>query len=198
MQGRFHHYEGYSMQTIAYPIKVLKLLGVKYLILTNAAGCLNEKWQPGDLMVISDHIKLQAESPLTGQQQDGLLGPRFFDMSNAYDAELRKYAREIASRQHIAIKEGVYQYFTGPNFETPAEIRAARLLGADAVGMSTVPEAITAAYLGLRTLGLSCLTNMGAGMTKKAIDGNDVLETSMKVKDTFTAYMKQLVTEWPR
>ncbi len=192
MQGRFHFYEGYGMDQVVFPIQVMKLLGVKSLILTNAAGCVNTAWKPGDLMLITDHIKLAPTCPMRGPNEDEL-GPRFFDMSLAYDPSLSKVAREQAKELGINLREGVYMFFAGPNFETPAEIRAARALGADAVGMSTVPEAIAAAHCGLPTMGISCMTNMGAGILDQPLNHEEVLETGLKVKGQFTALIRAIV-----
>lgn len=195
MQGRFHYYEGYNMDIVVFPIQVMKRLNIKNLLLTNAAGCTNKEWKPGDLMLIKDHIKIIADNPLRGTNYEEL-GPRFFDMSNAYDKELRQFAKNVASDLDIDIKEGVYQLFTGPSYETPTEVKLARMLGADAVGMSTVPEAISAAHMGMKTLGISCLTNMAAGILDQPLNHEEVLETSLLVKSKFTALVKELVKKW--
>lgn len=192
MAGRFHYYEGYSMDRLVFPIQVMRVMGLEKLILTNAAGCVNKSWNPGELMLISDHIKLCAECPMRGPNEDKL-GARFFDMSNAYDASLRAIAREEAKRLGIPLREGVYEYFTGPNYETPAEVRFARTAGADAVGMSTVPEAIAAAHCGLRVLGISCMTNMAAGVTDVPLNHKEVLETSLRVSKQFETLVKDIV-----
>lgn len=168
LSGRFHYYEGYSMETVAYYVRVLKLLGVSKLVLTNAAGGVNESFRVGDLMLIADHIKLGAESPSRGMPGT-VFGERFFDMSRAYSPRLRALARECAARLGVGLQEGVYFYMPGPEFETPAEIRAIRLLGGDAVGMSTVGEATAAAQCGMEVLGLSCITNLAAGMTPEGV-----------------------------
>ena len=189
MQGRFHYYEGYSMDLVVFPIQVMRALGAKYLILTNAAGCVNVNWEPGTLMMITDHIKFAPDCPLRGHNENDL-GPRFFDMSRAYDPDLQAIVQKEADRIGIPLKKGVYMFFAGPNFETPAEIRAARILGADAVGMSTVPEAIAAAHCGLRTIGISCMTNMAAGILDQPLDHVEVLETGLRVKARFTALIK--------
>lgn len=195
MQGRFHFYEGWGMDQVVFPIQVMKLLDVKNLILTNAAGCINKNWKPGDLMIISDHLKLTtSENPMRGHNEDEL-GLRFFDMSRAYDPELRALAAKVAHSQGLDIKEGVYMFFAGPSFETPAEIRAARILGADAAGMSTVPEVIAAAHCGLRTLGISCMTNMAAGILDQPLGHDEVLETGLKVKKSFSALIKGILRE---
>ncbi|MBQ7644235.1 MAG: purine-nucleoside phosphorylase [Spirochaetales bacterium] len=195
MQGRFHFYEGYEMDQVVFPIQVMKMLGIQRLILTNAAGCVNKAWNPGTLMLMTDHIKLVPNCPMRGHNEDEL-GLRFFDMSRAYDPELLEVARREAAKLGIPVKEGVYMFFAGPNFETPAEIRAARVLGADAVGMSTVPEVIAAAHCGLRTLGISCMTNMAAGILDQPLGHTEVLETGLRVKGQFSALIRAIVREF--
>ncbi|MCR4676307.1 MAG: purine-nucleoside phosphorylase [Sphaerochaetaceae bacterium] len=193
MQGRFHFYEGWSMDQVVFPVQVMKVLGVKNLILTNAAGCINKDWRPGDLMIITDHLKLTtSENPMRGHNEEEL-GLRFFDMSRAYDPDLIIIAKGVAKEQGIDIRQGVYMFFAGPSFETPAEIRAARLLGADACGMSTVPEVIAAAHCGLKTLGISCMTNMAAGILDQPLGHDEVLETGLKVKKSFAALIKGIL-----
>lgn len=196
MQGRFHYYEGYSMDTVVFPVQMMRVMGIKELLVTNAAGCVNMAWQEGDLMIINDYIKLTGDSPLRGANPNEL-GERFFDMSKAYPAELRAVAHACGERLQIELREGVYQLFTGPQFETPAEIRMARLLGADAVGMSTVPETIAACHAGMRVLGISCLTNMAAGILEQGLNHVEVLETGERVKETFATLVKEIVKEWP-
>ena len=196
MQGRFHYYEGYSMETVVFPVRVMRLLGIVNLLVTNAAGCVNTAWQPGDLMVISDHIKLIADNPLRGPNPNEL-GERFFDMGTAYPKDLRELAHTCGDILGIPLREGVYQLFTGPSFETPAEIRFARMCGADAVGMSTVPEVIAARHAGMRVLGRSCLTNMAAGILDQSLNHAEVLETGDRVKSTFVALVKEIAREWP-
>ena len=196
MQGRFHYYEGYSMDEVVYPIRTMKMLGINALFLTNAAGCVNTSWKPGDLMIITDHIKLIADSPLRGANPDAL-GPRFFDMTRAYDKALIETAERIAAEQGISIRKGVYMLFTGPAFETPAEIGFARIAGADAVGMSTVPEAIAASHMGMHTLGISCLTNMAAGILDQPLNHEEVLETGERVKKDFSALVRGVIKAWP-
>jgi purine-nucleoside phosphorylase len=195
MQGRFHYYEGYEMDTVVFPIQVMKTLNINNLLLTNAAGCVNKDWKPADLMLITDHINLIPHNPLRGLNPE-FLGPRFFDMSTAYDKELCSLARECAKNQNLDLKEGVYQIFAGPSFETPAEVKLARLLGADAVGMSTVPEAIAAAHMGMRTLGISCLTNMAAGILDQPLNHAEVLETGDLVKTKFESLVTEIVSKW--
>lgn len=192
LQGRFHYYEGYSMDIIAFPVQVMKLLGVQRLIVTNAAGCVNRAWEPGNLMLITDHIKLIPDCPLRGKNESAL-GLRFFDMSKAYDPELADIARAQAKNLGIPLKEGVYMFFAGPNFETPAEVRAAAILGADAVGMSTVPEVIAAAHCGIRTVGISCMTNMAAGILSQTLNEEEVIETGNRVRGQFSALIRSII-----
>ena len=192
MSGRFHSYEGYDFEQLVIPVRVMKLLGVKTLILTNAAGAVNTSYRPGDVMLISDHLKLTGDSPLRGPNIDEF-GPRFFDMTRTYTPELRKIARECAEGTGLTVHEGVYMFFTGPQFETPAEIRAARILGADAVGMSTVTEALTAAHCGLPTLAISVMTNMAAGVLDQPLSNEEVGETAKTIEDRFSIYMKKIV-----
>ncbi|WP_320129147.1 purine-nucleoside phosphorylase [uncultured Sphaerochaeta sp.] len=196
MQGRFHYYEGYGMDQVVFPIQTMHILKIKNLLLTNAAGCVNESWKPGDLMLISDHIKLIADNPLRGMNQDAL-GERFFDMSTAYDKTLRQIAKKCGKDLGLDLKEGIYQLFTGPSFETPAEVRFARLCGADAVGMSTVPEAIVASHMRMKVLGISCLTNMAAGILEQPLDHREVLETGEKAKESFSALVRSITKVWP-
>lgn len=193
MAGRFHHYEGYSFEQCAIYVPVFMLLGVKTLIVTNAAGGVNASFKPGDLMLISDHIKLTSQSPCMGMET-GLFGrPRFFDVSNVYTATLREKVRAAASKLGQELKEGVYMYFGGPQFETPAEVRLAGLLGADAVGMSTVPEAIMAAYCGLQVIGISCISNMAAGISKVPLSDDDVREVAAMVGGRFAALLNEVI-----
>ncbi|MHC1691592.1 MAG: purine-nucleoside phosphorylase [Sphaerochaetaceae bacterium] len=196
MQGRFHFYEGYGMDRVVFPVQMMRVLGIRNLLVTNAAGCVNTAWKPGDLMIISDHIKLIADNPLRGANPEEL-GERFFDMGTAYPEALRQVARECGRKLGIVLREGVYQLFTGPSFETPAEVRFARNCGADAVGMSTVPEVIAARHAGMRVLGLSCLTNMAAGILNQSLNHAEVLETGERVKTTFCALVKEIVKAWP-
>ena len=196
MQGRFHYYEGWTMQQCVYPIQVFKMLGINNLMLTNAAGCVNTAWQPGDLMVITDHIKIMGDSPMRGPNCDEL-GPRFFDMSHTYDKNLQQVAHTAASKLGFSLRDGIYMLFGGPQFETPAEVRMARMLGADAVGMSTVPEAIAASQMTMKVLGISCITNMGAGILDQPLNHEEVLETGEKVKSRFQALVREIVSTWP-
>jgi purine-nucleoside phosphorylase len=192
MQGRFHYYEGYHFDQVTFPVRVMKELGVDTLIVTNAAGGINESFSPGDLMIITDHINNMGGNPLIGGN-DARLGARFPDMSEAYSKELRNTAKEIASRLNMDVKEGVYVGNTGPSYETPAEIRMLRVLGGDAVGMSTVPEVIVARHSGLSVLGISCISNMAAGILDQPLTHDEVIETTEKVKVNFLLYVKELV-----
>ncbi len=193
MSGRFHYYEGYDFEQLTIPIRVFKLLGVKQTILTNAAGAVNEAYRPGDIMIIKDHIKLTGASPMRGPNIKEF-GPRFFDISDMYTKALRAIAKESAKAVGLDVKEGVYYFFTGPQFETPAEIRAVRILGADAVGMSTVTEALTAAHCGMPLLALSLMTNMAAGVLDQPITDEEVGETADKVATVFKAYLRDILT----
>ena len=185
MDGRLHGYEGYEAEETAYPVRVARLLGVSSLLTTNAAGAINRDYYVGQLMLISDHIKLFAPTPLRGPNIDAF-GPRFCDMTYAYTPEYRQMAKEEAKRLDMPLQEGVYMYFPGPQFETPAEIRAARVLGADVCGMSTIFEVIAAAHCGMKVLGFSLVTNMAAGVTGERLDGVDVLEAANKEKERFS------------
>lgn len=195
-KGRFHYYEGYSMDTLVYPELLMGALNIKNLILTNASGCLETDWNVGDLMIIKDHIKLCAENPMIGYNEEKL-GSRFFDMSDTYNSELRILAKKCAEKINLPIREGIYQYFSGPCFETGAENAMAKSLGSSAVGMSTVPDAIAANYLGMNILGISCLTNYGTGISKEKLTTDDVIKASEKAKDGFILLLKQIIEEWP-
>ena len=188
MQGRFHFYEGHSMDVVTYPVRVMAALKAHSLIVTNACGGVNESFTPGDLMLITDQINFMGTNPLIGKNIDDM-GPRFPDMSQAFDPEYRKVAKEIGEKSGLHLKEGVYMGFTGPTYETPAEIRFARTIGADAVGMSTVPEVIVAVHSGLRVLGVSCITNLAAGMQKE-LNHEEVVETTERVKQEFKSLIK--------
>jgi len=195
MQGRFHYYEGYAMDTVTFPVRVMKLLGINDLLVTNAAGGCNPKFKPGDLMVITDHIKFFDESPLRGPNMSEF-GPRFNDMSTAYTKELQQKAMQVGEKQGLDLVEGVYAHMAGPSFETPAEIRMLQILGADAVGMSTVPEVITAAHSDMRVLGISCITNMAAGILDQPLNHEEVMETGAMVRDKFAALVKGVLSVW--
>lgn len=185
MQGRFHYYEGIEQSQIAIPVRIMKKLGVHALIITNASGGVNIDYQPGDLMLIKDHINMSGSNPLIGKNADEF-GPRFPDMSDVYDSKLRIAINELAAEHKIPLQEGVYLMMSGPNYETKAEIRMARVLGADAVGMSTVPEAIIANHCGMSVIGISCITNMGTGVTEKPLNHQEVVETAEIAKEKFT------------
>ncbi|AJA47998.1 purine nucleoside phosphorylase 1 [Clostridium pasteurianum DSM 525 = ATCC 6013] len=194
MQGRFHYYEGNSMELLALPIYIMKYLGVENLIVTNAAGGVNTNFVPGDLMLIKDHINFVFNNPLIGKNHEKI-GSRFPDMSCAYSEKLIDIAKEVSNNLNINIKEGVYLMMTGPCYETPAEIRMIRILGGDAVGMSTVPEVIAANHCNLEVLGISCITNMAAGILNKPLDHAEVMEISYKVKDNFKKLINDIVGE---
>ena len=185
MQGRMHHYEGYSYEEVSYAVRVLRLLGCSTLVVTNAAGCINLEWSAGDLMLITDQIKLFMESPLRGPNLPEF-GPRFPDSSNLYSPALREVARRAAAALGIELREGVYMYFPGPQYETPAEIRFARTAGADAAGMSTAPEVITAAHCGMQVLGFTLLSNMAAGILPQPLTEQEVLDAGEAAKEKFS------------
>ncbi|MGG1618625.1 purine-nucleoside phosphorylase [Paenibacillus sp. NRS-1782] len=184
MKGRFHMYEGYGPQLTAFPVRVMKQLGIQSLLVTNAAGGVNTSYESGDLMVISDHLNLTGQNPLIGPN-DAALGVRFPDMSEAYSRRLREIAKQTAAQQGFSLQEGVYAGLLGPNYETPAEIVMLRTLGADAVGMSTVSEVIVARHAGIEVLGFSCITNMAAGILDQPLSHDEVMETAEKVREKF-------------
>jgi purine-nucleoside phosphorylase len=188
LAGRAHLYEGYSAREVTFGIRELHQRGVRALVLTNAAGGINLKYQPGELVLISDHINLLGANPLTGPNDDSL-GPRFPDMSEAYSREYRELARRAGAGLGLALAEGVYAAVPGPSYETPAEIRYLRAIGADLVGMSTVPETIAANHLGMKVLGISCVTNMAAGVLPRRLDHAEVLATGARVQETLTALL---------
>lgn len=185
MQGRMHHYEGYSYEEVSYAVRVLRLLGSEKLIVTNAAGCVNEDWNAGELMLITDHIKIFMESPLRGENIPEF-GPRFPDSSHLYTPVLQNLARNVAADLGIDLREGVYMYFPGPQYETPAEVRFARIAGADAVGMSTAPEVITAAHCGMQVLGFTLLSNMAAGILDQPLSEQEVLDAAVAAREQFS------------
>lgn len=185
MQGRVHHYEGYSYEEVSYGVRVLHLLGCNTMFVTNAAGGVNWSFKAGDLMLITDQIKIFMESPLWGENLPQF-GPRFPDASYLYTPRLRDLARQQARRLDLELKEGVYMYFPGPQYETPAEVRAARVLGADAAGMSTAPEVITAGHCGMRVLGFTLLSNMGAGILDQPLSEQEVLDAAAACRDKFS------------
>ena len=188
MQGRFHAYEGWSMEEVTMPVRVMSLLGVKTLFVTNAAGGVNTNFSQGCLMIISDFINMSGKNPLTGPNLSEF-GVRFPDMSHAYDLELIALCEKQAEKLGVSVEKGVYMWMNGPTYETPAEIRMARICGADAVGMSTVPETIVARHCGIRVLGVSCITNMAAGILDQLLDEQEVIETAARVKGTFRALL---------
>lgn len=193
MQGRIHYYEGLPQRQITLPIRVLAALGVKTVVLTNACGGVNLNFRPGDLMLISDHINLSGDNPLIGPNLDAF-GPRFPDMSDLYTASLRRAIKQAAEKEGIALQEGVYGMYSGPNYETPAEIRMYRTLGADTVGMSTVPEALVAGHCGLKVVGISCITNMAAGILPVKLSHAEVTETANRVSKTFSRLIDLIIT----
>jgi purine-nucleoside phosphorylase len=192
LRGRAHLYEGHPPDRVVFGVRVLGRLGVHTLVLTNAAGGIDTSYAQGALVLLTDHVNLQGTSPLVGPNEDEL-GPRFVDLSDAYDPSLRARAHEAAARIGLELHEGVYAAFLGPAFETPAEIRFARAIGADLVGMSTVPEVLAARHLGIRCLALSCVTNVAAGLSPEPIDHEEVLEVGERVRGTFTALMRELL-----
>lgn len=194
MVGRAHLYEGYTPQQVVFGVRTLSRMGVETMVFTNAAGGINPSYGRGALVLISDHINLQGSNPLVGPNDDEL-GPRFPDMSEAYTAPCRDAAKRIASRLKLPLFEGIYAAVLGPSYETPAEIRYLRTIGADLVGMSTVPEVIAANHVGMRTLAISCVTNMAAGILQQKIDHEEVLETGRRVRGTLTLFLKTLLPE---
>ncbi len=192
MQGRFHSYEGYTAAQLSFAPRVLRALGAGILILTNAAGGVNRSFAPGDLMLIADHINLAGENPLRGEESPEF-GPRFPDMSTAYDPALRSIARRCAQEQQTRLHEGIYAWFAGPSFETPAEIRMARVLGADAVGMSTVPEAIAGAQCGMRVMGISLIANMAAGILPQPITAEEVIAVTRAQGPKIASLLRAIV-----
>ena len=192
MSGRFHSYEGYSMEDVTLPIRIMARIGVKKLILTNAAGGVNTQFSAGCLMLITDFINLSGKNPLRGRNLDEF-GPRFPDMCNAYSPELRKLALNSAEELGVNLEQGVYCWMNGPCYETPAEIRMCRTLGADAVGMSTVPETIVARHSGMEVLGISCITNMAAGVLDQPINHEEVMEMGRRVRDDFASLLTAVV-----
>lgn len=192
MQGRVHYYEGYSLEEVTFPIRTFKLLGIKTLVLTNAAGGINVQFTQGALMVISDHVNLMGDNPLRGPN-DERFGPRFPDMSAVYSPALQELAIEEAKAIGVEVRRGIYGGLSGPSYETPAEIHLLRNLGADAVGMSTVPEAIVARHMDLEVLGISCITNMAAGISDAPIDHAEVMATGDRVRVTFTELLRRVV-----
>jgi purine-nucleoside phosphorylase len=194
MQGRFHFYEGHGLDAVVFPIRVMKLLGVETIIVTNAAGGINEGYNAGDLMLIRDHINMTFRNPLIGANEEEM-GARFPDMSEAYSKELRELAKGVAKEQGVQLQEGVYVGLLGPSYETPAEIRMLRILGGDAVGMSTVPEVIVARHMNVKVLGISCISNMAAGILEQPLSHDEVMETTEKVKAQFLSLVNGIIAK---
>lgn len=192
MQGRFHYYEGYELDKVTFPVRVMKELGIEELIVTNAAGGVNPSFAPGDLMLITDHINLAGANPLIGPN-DEHLGVRFPDMSTAYCQQMRNFAKKAAEKVDLILQEGVYVWNSGPSYETPAEVRMIQRLGGDAVGMSTVPEVIVARHAHMNVLGISCISNMAAGIMDQPLSHDEVIETTEKVKEQFINLIKEIL-----
>ena len=194
MQGRAHYYEGHPMNKVVFGVRLMKLMGAKILITSNAVGGINKKYRVGDLMVIRDHLNFMGDHPLRGENIDAL-GPRFYDMSTAYDPDLRKLAHRVAKQMKITLREGIYAACMGPSYETPAEIRMLRTLGADSVGMSTVPEILAARHMGMRCLSISLISNLAAGASKQNLSHSEVIETSKRTAGTFQNLVKGILRE---
>jgi purine-nucleoside phosphorylase len=197
LAGRVHFYEGHAMDTVVFPVRMLVSLGAKFVLLTNAAGGIAPTSRPGDLVLISDHLNLQGTNPLIGPN-DSALGPRFPDMTRVWDPELRAIAQRAAQSEGTELREGVYAALTGPSYETPAEIRMLRAMGADLVGMSTVPEAIAARHMGARVLGISCVTNLAAGVSATDLSHEEVEHTAKSARDRFTRIVRRTLATLPR
>lgn len=197
MQGRFHYYEGFSMQEVTFPVRVMKALGAKILLVTNACGGLNEAFQAGDLMLIQDHLNLTGDNPLIGPN-DETLGPRFPDMSNAYDKQLRTFVTQVAKQLNIRLQAGIYGGISGPNYMTRSELNMLRTLGADAVGMSTVPEVIVANHAGMRVIGLSCITDMAIPEELEPLTHEEVINVANQTKPVFISLVKEVITKLPQ
>lgn len=196
MKGRFHYYEGYDISQVVIAIRVFKLLGINQLLVTNAAGGINKSFKPGDLMIIKDHISFFAPSPLRGKNYDEF-GVRFPDMSEAYSKDLRQLLKKASEEVGVKMQEGVYAFTKGPMYETPSEIRALGVLGADAVGMSTVPEVITARHAGMNVMGISCITNMASGILNQPLNHEEVIQTAKQAEKNFTCVVKKVIDMWP-
>lgn len=195
MKGRFHYYEGHDMDVVTLPVRVFAKLGIQYLFVTNACGGIREDLNPGQITLISDHIGFMAPSALRGPNLDEF-GPRFKDMTEVYSKDLQAIAKKAADKVNVNIKEGVYCFFKGPMFETPAEIRALKVLGADAVGMSTIPEAIVARHCNMKTLGISLITNKAAGLSSQELSHDEVIEIAEKSEKNFATLIKGIIKEW--
>jgi len=192
MKGRFHYYEGHALSRIIYPLQIFKALGIKTLVITNAAGGINKSFSPGDLMIIKDHINMMGNNPLIGPNSK-TTGPRFPDMSEAYSKKLIEKAKKTGKELKLKIKEGVYVATTGPSYETPAEVKMFRIVGADAVGMSTVPEVLAANHMSLEVFAISCITNMAAGVLDKKLSHDEVTETANRVRETFIKFISSFI-----
>ncbi|MBK0009964.1 purine-nucleoside phosphorylase [Priestia aryabhattai] len=192
MQGRFHYYEGHSLEAVTYPIRIMKAIGVQQIIVTNAAGGINPNFKPGDLMIIQDHINLTSQNPLIGPNEEEF-GERFPDMSEAYSKKLIALAKDVASKNKINMVEGIYAGMLGPSYETPAEVNFLSIIGASAVGMSTVPEVIVAQHSGLEVLGISCISNMAAGISEHSLTHDEVMETTENIKSQFLQLVKEVI-----
>lgn len=196
MQGRVHYYEGYSLEEVTFPVRTFRLLGIETLILTNAAGGVDVQLSQGALMVISDHLNFMGVNPLRGPN-DERFGPRFPDMTEVYSRDLQEQVAEEAREMGVIVRRGIYAALAGPSYETPAEIHMIRAFGADAVGMSTVPEAIVARHMGMNVLGISCITNMAAGISENPINHEEVMETGERVRATFTELLRRVIAKQP-
>ncbi|MFA5036452.1 MAG: purine-nucleoside phosphorylase [Candidatus Izemoplasmatales bacterium] len=194
LQGRYHYFEGIALTDVVFPIRALKAIGVKTIILTNSCGAVNKEYLPGDFMLITDHLNLVGTNPLIGHNDDHI-GPRFPDASAIYSSDLHVIARQCAKKCNIILREGVYAWWCGPTYETPAEIRMIRMLGADAVGMSTVPEALAASHMGMNVLGISCLTNMATGIKSQKLSHQEVLDVAQKSQNQFNLLIKTIVAK---
>ncbi|MGM9967390.1 MULTISPECIES: purine-nucleoside phosphorylase [unclassified Rummeliibacillus] len=194
MKGRFHYYEGFTLDEVTFPVRVMKALEIETLIVTNACGAVNTNFKPGDLMLITDHINLVGANPLIGPNNDEL-GTRFPDLSQVYNQDLRNLALDVAKKQNITLQQGVYAWWSGPTYESPAEVRMIRVLGADACGMSTVPEAIIATHASMKVLGISCLTNMACGILDQPLNHEEVIEVAGQVNTKFVGLIKGILEE---
>jgi len=192
LQGRFHYYEGYEMHEVTFPVRLMQMMGIKGLIVTNAAGGINTAYQPGDLVIIQDHINLMGSNPLIGSNIT-TQGERFPDLSEAYHREWREKAAKLMTEMQINVKQGTYAAVSGPSYETPAEVRYLRTIGADLVGMSTVPEVIVAKHGGMKVMGISCVTNMAAGILERPLNHAEVIETTQRIETLFVQYVQNLI-----
>lgn len=194
LKGRYHYYEGHTLSDVVFPVRVMKLLGAEKLIITNSCGAVNTSFRPGELMLITDHLNLTANNPLIGDNIDEL-GPRFPDASEIYTKALRVIALEQAQKLDIKLNQGVYAWWTGPSYETPAEIKMIRTLGSDAVGMSTVPESLVASHMNMEVLGISCLTNMASGILGQKLSHQEVLDVASQVNESFSKLITKIITK---